>query len=645
MSNDDPTSGGPVAPGQTEPTHHVTRANAAVHDALPFDDTKDFEDADRGFLRGLTPGVIKNAKGRTVWDVDAYRFLDGECPPSVNPSLWRQSQLNNRQGLYEVVPGIYQIRGLDLSVMTIVEGDTGVVIVDPLTSTEAAEAGLALYSAERGGKPVTGVIYSHSHVDHFGGVLGVTTREDVEAGRCPVYGPAGFTEEAIAENVYAGTAMTRRSTYMYGALLGTGPFAGVGTGLGQAVSRGRTGLIPPTRYISETAHVEEIDGVEIIFQLTPGTEAPAEMNMYFPAHRALCVAENASHNMHNIVTLRGALVRDARQWAGYLTETINKYARRADVCFGSHHWPTWGNENLVEYLTVQRDMYGYLHDQTLRLLNQGYVGSEIAEQITMPPTLEKTWSTRGYYGSVSHNVKAIYQRYMGWFDGNPAHLWEHPPVEGAKRHVDAMGGADAALAVAQKAYDDGDFRWAAQVANYVIFADEDNEAAKLLQACTFEQLAYGSENATWRNFYLTGAQELRRGPYTPSRASSAPALATALTVPQLLDSLALRIDGEKAWDISLVSDWQFTDGSGDVHRVELSNGVLTHFPTAGLDDLPPAQATLTLDKNALLQLLNGTSPAALTASGDVKVEGDSDALTVLPEVTDQPDPGFSIVTP
>lgn len=343
------------------------------------------------FIAGLAPGIVSNARGRTVWDNDSFDFLADDCPPTVNPSLWRQGQLNSKQGLYEVVPGIYQIRGFDLSVMTLVEGDSGVVVIDPLVSAETAEAGLRLYRAHRGERPVTGLVFSHSHVDHFGGAFGVTTAEDVHAGRCPVIAPTGFLEHAVAENVHAGTAMTRRASYMYGSTLPRGPMGSVGSGLGQTTSRGSVGLLAPNVDVTHTGQTLEVDGVTIEFQLTPGTEAPSEMNMYFPALRALCMAENASHNMHNVVTLRGALVRDARIWARYLTESINRYARRSDVSFGSHHWPTWGRESVIEYLSLQRDMYGYLHDQTLRLLNKGYVGSEIAEMLTLPPALESNW--------------------------------------------------------------------------------------------------------------------------------------------------------------------------------------------------------------------------------------------------------------
>ncbi len=380
-----------------------------------FSDTTDFEDADRGFVDRLDPRTVTDGDGRVVWDMQEYSFLNGDCPDTADPSLWRQSQLCAKDGLYEVTEGIYQLRGIDLSNMTIVEGETGILVIDPLISQETAAAALALYRKNRGDRPVTGMIYTHSHIDHFGGVVGVLPdgRGDV-----PILAPEGFLEHAVAENVYAGTAMGRRATYMYGALLPKGPRGHVGAGLGTNVSSGVPGLIPPTVDITHTGQEETVDGIRIIFQVTPGTEAPAEMNFLFPDHRALCMAENATHNLHNLLTLRGALVRDPRAWSRYLDQAIEMFDGGYDVAFASHHWPTWGRDRVVKYLSEQRDLYQYLHDQTLRMLNSGLTGLEIAENFPMPPALESAWHTRGYYGSVSHNVKAIYQRYMGWFDGN-----------------------------------------------------------------------------------------------------------------------------------------------------------------------------------------------------------------------------------
>ncbi|MFI9503387.1 alkyl/aryl-sulfatase [Nocardia sp. NPDC052566] len=631
---------------QTDPSERIAEANKQAVAKLPFGDTADFADADRGFIAAPESGVVKDGTGKVVWDNDSYDFLREPCPLSVHPGLWRQAQLTVKQGLYEIAPGFYQIRGLDLSNMTLIEGDSGVVVIDPLISTETAAAGLALYRAHRGNRPVTGLIYSHSHIDHFGGALGVTTREDVAAGRCPVLAPAGFLEHAVSENIYAGTAMARRAAYMYGAALPRGPKGQVSAGLGQTTSIGTTTLLAPTRDITHTAQEETIDGVRMVFQLTPGTEAPSEMNFYFPDRRILCMAENATHTMHNLLTLRGALVRDPHMWSKYLTESINLYARNADLVFSSHHWPTWGTDKIVEYLSAQRDMYAYLNDQTLRLLNKGYVGAEIAEMIELPPQLTKNWSTHGYYGSVSHNVKAIYQRYMGWFDGNPAHLWEHPPVESAKRHVDAMGGASEVLKKARKAYDAADYRWVAQMVNYVVFADPNNEAAKDLQASAFEQLAYGAENATWRNFYLSGAYELRNGAFGTPTQSSSKSLLGALTVEQAFDAMALFINGPKAWDAKAVTDWRFRDEDNRVHRAELRNGTLIHYDRRPDDGLPAPDATVTLTRGALIgTVLAGGDIKTAMQQGDITIDGNAAVLLTLKSLIDKPDPNFAIVTP
>ncbi|CAM3046491.1 alkyl sulfatase dimerization domain-containing protein [Prescottella defluvii] len=633
-------------PANESVTPAIEAANARAAETLPFADDSDVGDADRGFVGALSPGVVTASDGTVVWDNDSYDFLSGPCPPTVNPSLWRQSGLVARQGLYEVAERIYQIRGLDLSNMTLIEGETGVIVIDPLISAETAAAGLALYREHRGDRPVTAVIYTHSHIDHFGGVKGVTTEEDVAARRCEIIAPAGFVEHAVAENVFAGTAMARRAAYMYGAALPRGPRGAVGAGLGQTTSTGTPTLITPTVNVTSTGQTEEVDGIRIEFQMTPGTEAPAEMNFFFPDLRALCMAENATHTLHNLLTLRGALVRDPHVWAKYLTESINRYAARSDVLFASHHWPTWGTARLTEFLSLQRDLYGYLHDQTLRRINQGHTGIEIAEEIELPPALTNAWHTHGYYGSVSHNVKAIYQRYMGWFDGNPAHLWEHPPVASATRHVEFMGGSAEVLRKARESFAAGDFRWVAQVVNYVVFAEPDNAEAKALQADTFEQLAYGAENGTWRNFYLTGAHELRNGSVGTPTTTDAPDIAGALSVEQVFDAISLRIDGPRAWDARIVIDWHVTD-EDIVHRTQLRNGLLVHFDVdATVADLPDPDATFTLTRPLLLgALLGGVDLAQAIGDGRITVEGDVAKLAELAGYVDEPDPDFAIVTP
>ncbi len=620
------------------PTATITAAHRKHLRNLPFEDTRDFQDADRGFIAAQHPCVIKAADGRVVWDNDVYGFLAGEAPTTVHPSLWRQSQLVAKQGLYEVVEGIYQVRGLDLSNITFIEGDSGIIVIDPLVSTETAAAALALYRQHRGERAVKAVIYTHSHVDHFGGVLGVTTQADVDAGEVAVLAPEGFTEHAVQENVYAGTAMARRAGYMYGAALDRGPQGQVGCGLGQTPSNGEVAIIVPTVDICQTGEEHTIDGVQIEFQMAPGTEAPAEMHFYFPGYRALCMAENATHNLHNLLTLRGALVRDPHSWAGYLTEAIDTFTDRADVLFASHHWPTWGQERIVEFLSLQRDLYAYLHDQTLRQLNQGYTGIEIAETFSMPPALDRAWHAHGYYGTVSHNVKAVYQRYMGWFDGNPARLWPHPPEAIGPRYVAAMGGLDKVVELAQTAFDEGDFRWAATLLDHAMFTDENHEAGLKLYADTLEQLAYGSECATWRNFFLAGATELRDGNFgTPTQTSST-SIAGQLTPEQMFDVLAISVNGPRAWELDIAIDVTFLN-TGTNYRLTLRNGVLIYRKVAA--DAGTAQATVALaNKVRLLTLAAGdnTSPG-------VEITGDPEVLSSLVGVLDKPDPAFNIVTP
>jgi len=605
---------------------------------LPIDDTADFADADRGFIAALTPCVVKAADGRVVWDNDAYSFIAGDAPPSVHPSLWRQCMLTTKQGLYEVTPGIYQVRGLDISNISFVEGDHGLIVIDPLVSTEVAAAALQLYRTHRGDRPVVAVIYTHSHVDHFGGVLGVTSQADVDAGTVAVLAPEGFTEHAVQENVYAGPAMTRRATYMYGSLLERGPQGHIGCGLGQAPSLGEIALIVPTVDVASTGETHTIDGVQIEFQMAPGTEAPAEMHFYFPRFRALCMAENSTHNLHNLLTLRGALVRDPHAWSGYLTEAIDTFADRTDVVFASHHWPTWGRERVVEFLSLQRDLYAYLHDQTLRLLNQGHTGSEIAEALQMPPALDAAWHTHGYYGSVSHNVKAIYQRYMGWFDGNPARLWPHPPEALASRYVEAIGGIDRVVALAQHAFDTGDFRWAATLLDHAVFADSSHAGARALLADTLEQLAYGAENATWRNFFLSGTAELRDGNFGTATQTSSPTLMSALTAEQIFDGLAISVNGPRAWDLDLAIDVSLTDTDRN-YRLALRNGVLVHREVPA----DPAAAAVNIKLDNAFRLL--TAAMGDLDSPGLEISGDTAALQQFLSVLDRPDPSFNIVTP
>ncbi|WP_461170801.1 alkyl/aryl-sulfatase [Arthrobacter sp. Z1-15] len=621
---------------QNDSTESIESAHRSLSSSLPFEDTADFDAAGKGFLGTLDDSSIRNEAGEVVWDAATYAFLDGDAPATVNPSLWRQSTLVAKHGLYEVLPGIYQVRGLDLSVMSIIETDTGVIVVDPLISAETAAAALGLYAKHRGDRPIVAVLHTHSHIDHFGGVLGILSQEDVDAGRVQIFAPEGFVEHAVSENVYAGTAMGRRAGYMYGAALDRGPSGQVGAGLGQTTSTGTAGIIAPTVEVRSTGESHTVDGVEIEFQMAPDTEAPSEMHFYLPQYRALCMAENATHNLHNLLTLRGALVRNPHVWSQYLTEAAERYGDRAEVLFASHHWPTWGSDRIVHFLGVQRDLYGYLHDQTLRLVNKGFTGAEIAEDFVLPPALEAEWSTHGYYGSVSHNVKAIYQRYMGWFDGNPARLWPHPPKPQAERYVAAIGGVSRVVELARDAYGEGDFRWAATLLDHAVFVDPDNTTVKELYADTLEQLGYGSENGTWRNFFLSGATELRGENFGTPTTTNAPAILAQLTPEQLFDSIAITVNGPLAWDLDLAMDLTLSDLGRSFH-LTLHNGVLVYVEREP-DGSAPLHLTLT--KPRLLALVGGDS-----ASEGLGVAGDLDVWTQLTGVLDPGDPDFNIIVP
>lgn len=622
--------------GQEPPGHHRggSELSPTRTGALPYDDKADFADADRGLVAPYTGGVIKAASGATVWDPDTYRFLaDGKetAPEGIDRSLWRQARLLSRQGLFKVTDRIYQVRGLDLANMTIVEGDTGIIVIDTLTSAETAAAALKLYRDHRGDRAVKAVIYTHPHVDHFGGCRGVLPQG---AGDIPVLAPHGFMDHAVSENVYAGPAMSRRASYMYGATLPTGATAQVGCGLGLAVSLGTIGLIAPTRYISTTGQEVTLDGVRIRFQMTPGTECQDEMNFLFPDLRAVCMAENATHTMHNIITLRGAEVRDAHAWSGYLTEAIGLYSGNADVAFASHHWPTWGNDRIVALLSRQRDLYGYLHDQTVRLINQGLTPAEIAETLQLPPALEQVWANRGYYGSLSHNVKGIYQRYMGWFDGNPAHLWEHQPVDEARRWVECLGGQTAVRERAEQYTNQGDLRFAVTLLNHAVFNDPADTEAKHQLAGLYTRLGQAEENAVWRNFYLTGAQELTHGITTGSAGTYGADVYQALTVGQLIAGMAVRVNGPKAWNLKVVIDWHIGD---DYWHLRLANGVLTHTSDRAAD--PEARLTMTMTGVQLLVMLAGGGTEGIAMNGDPL------QMVSLQAVLDTPDKGFAIVTP
>jgi alkyl sulfatase BDS1-like metallo-beta-lactamase superfamily hydrolase len=623
----------------------------AAHDALlrasglDWSDKQDFDDAARGFIARLETPTVTRADGAPIWDLTQYAFLDREdAPETVNPSLWRQARLNMLHGLFKVTERVYQVRGMDLSVISFIEGDTGWIVIDPLISAEVAAASLELVNEHVARRPVVAVIYTHSHIDHWGGVKGVTSLEDVAAGRCQIVAPEGFVEAAISENVYAGNAMTRRASYMYGTFLPRDEKGQVDAGLGKATSVGTVTLIQPTHVVARTGEMLTIDGVEIEFQLTPGTEAPAEFNFYFPQLRALCMAENCTHTLHNLYTLRGAQVRDAHAWSVYMNETIERYAEKTDVVFASHHWPCWGTERCRELLESQRDMYRYLHDQTLHLANQGHTSLEIAETLTLPPKLDRAWHNRGYYGSVNHDVKAVYQKYLGWFDGNPANLHALPPVESGKGYVELAGGADALLAKAREAFERGEYRWTAQLVNHLVFADPDNTAGRELQADALEQLGYQAESGPWRNIYLSGAKELRDGVVKVTVPDPAnPDVLAAMSIDLLLDFLAIRLNGERAAEASVAVTLVLSDLE-ERYAIEVANGVLNY--TQGRD-AAGAQLTVTTSRGALMELLAGGASAAAQAvqAGKLTLDGDPSKLAELMGLLDEFEFWFDIVTP
>jgi alkyl sulfatase BDS1-like metallo-beta-lactamase superfamily hydrolase len=618
--------------------------NAEVLKVLPFTDRTDFESTRRGLVAPFS-GQIKNAAGQVVWDADAYKFLDAEQPAdTVNPSLWRLAQLNKNAGLFEVTPKIYQLRGMDAANMTIIEGDDGLLIIDPLTYAETARAALDLYYQHRPRKPVVAVAFSHSHGDHFGGVRGVIDEADVKAGKVKIYAPVGFMEHAISENIFAGNAMSRRSQFQFGTLLPKGERGQVDVGIGKALPAGGTfTLIEPTDLIKDTLETHTIAGIEVEFQLTPDTEAPAEMNFYFPQMRALCMSENSTQMMHNILTPRGALVRDAKAWAHYIDESLQRYGDKTDVMFVSHNWPTWTGERIRTLLADQRDMYAFLNDRTLHLINQGLTPMEVAQHMEkLPGDLDKKWYTRGYYGSLSHNARAVYQRYMGFYDGNPANLDPLPPVEAGQHYVEAMGGADAVLKLMRTAIDKGDYRWAVQLGNHLVFANPDNATARSLQADALEQLGYQSENALWRNIYLTGAMELRHGVPEYDAGATKTDVVRAMDPDLFFDYLAVRLDSDKAQGHDMVMNWVFAD-LGQRYTLTLRNGVLTHR-----NDQLAAQAdlTVTLDKATLdqISLRKLDFPTAIK-QGAIKLDGDGKKLGEFLGMIDSFKPQFNIVTP
>ncbi len=623
------------------PTEH-TRALLADAGRSFVADAADTDRASRGLITTHATGSIED-RGHTVWDVSRHDFVRDsvDAPDSVNPSLWHQARLNAIHGLFEVAPGLWQARGYDISNISFLAGDTGWVIIDPLTSEVCARACLDLANAELGERPVRAVIYTHSHADHFGGVRGVTTDEAVAAGDVRIIAPEHFLREAVFENVIAGPAMLRRAHYQFGPLLPAGPRQHVDCGLGKAVPMAQAGLIAPTEEITETGQELVVDGIRIVFQLTPEAEAPAEMNFFFPDRGWLCMAENCSHNMHNLLPLRGAQARDSLGWSKYINEAIELFGASAELMFASHHWPQWGRGDVDTFLRKQRDLYRWMHDQTMRFANHGLTPNEIAEQLTLPAAFTDQIHTRGYYGALVHNAKAVYQRYLGWYDGNPARLWARPPADAGQRYVELAGGADALLEHARHKFDDGDYRWVAEVVNHLVFADPENAAARDLQADALEQLGYQAESATWRNAFLMGAQELRNGT-PPRRRGQGGRFISALTIDMIFDAIAVRLRSEDVAGEHVVTNWHFTDVD-ERWVLTLENQALHHI--SGRHD-PDAAVTLTLTKDVLGRLLgNETTFADAAGAGEVTLDGDPAALLAIFGNLDVFESNFAIVEP
>jgi alkyl sulfatase BDS1-like metallo-beta-lactamase superfamily hydrolase len=620
--------------------------NLSVYDELPFNDKQDFKDAKRGLLIKPETLTIKDeATGKVLWDLESYKkFIreDAKSPDSVNPSLWRNAQLNLEYGLFEVVPNIYQVRGYDLANITFIKTNTGWLVLDVGSVNETAKAAYELISQKFGKRPIVGVIYSHPHVDHYGGVKGLISEADAKSGKVKVIAPEGFMEHAISEGVISGNAMSRRAIYMYGALLPRNAEASVGAGLGLTNPAGTTTLIEPNKYIKKTGEKLNIDGVELDFQMTPGTEAPAEMNIYFPQFKALWMAENTTNTMHNILSLRGTQVRDAAKWAEYINETISLYANKTEVKFQSHHWPVWEKARITDYLEKQRDLYKFIHDRTVYLMNEGYNGEEIAEKIKLPKELEELWSGRGYYGTLKHNSRAVYQRYMGWYDGNPSSLDVLPPEESAKKYVEYMGGEKNIISKAKADFNKGEYRWVAMALKHVVFANPNNKEAKNLLADAYEQLGFQAESGPWRSIYLQGASELRNGvPQHKVNGVASPDTIQAMPPSLLFDYWGVRLNSEKAAGKKLSINFKFTDLKEN-YNLNLKNSVLNYSTQIQ----PNADAEVTLSKTTLNDILLGKSTwQDKVKAGEVSIKGNKVALEELYGLIDTYPFWFNIVTP
>lgn len=638
----------PTQPGETEEATAITaEKNAEWYEKLDFSDRREFANAERGWLDNAEGRIIDGDDNRSAWDLQSYGDLNRDAPDTVNPSLWRNTQLNAKAGLFEVCDGIYQVRGFDMANTTFIRTDHGWIVFDVLMCKENMKAAKELMENRFGPLDIKAVLYSHSHVDHFGGVEGVITREQVAdaklslkkqlaSGKTLVLAPAGFLKHAISENVYAGIAMARRAQFQYGTVLDKGEKGALSVGIGMGQSTGTVALIAPTYEIGEDVPKLTIDGLEIEFQLTPGTEAPAEMNAYFPKYRALWMAENCTGTLHNLYTLRGAEVRDANDWAKYIIEADQRFCDKTDVVFQSHNWPHWGEE-IHEYLLNTAAIYKFIHDQTLHYMNQGYTSNEISAMLTLPEKLEKVWYTRPYYGTLAHNAKAVYQKYLGWYDANPVNLNPLPPSDTAKKLVEYLGSTDAVLRKARKDFEKGDYQWVAQITKELVFADPSNQKARNLCADALEQLGYLAESGAWRNAYLMGAAELRKGNLS-GLARTANGLGSAMkemTVDMLLDYISILTDANAAQNDDVTLNLIVTDVNEKFY-VTRKNGILLSYSG---ENRPDAQATVTCKRLQLLALMQGQQ------AGQVQVSGDATALKRLLAYASKFEKTFNVIEP
>ena len=648
--------------GHTAPTMATIKTNQQVTETLPFENQQDFIDAKRGLIASLDSLVTQNEAGENVWDMDAYKFIeyngiDGEAPSSVNPSLWRQASLNNIHGLFKVKEGIYQLRGFDLANMTLIEGNKGWIVVDPLTAKETAKMAFDFAQKHLGQKPISAILFTHSHIDHFGGALGLVTAEQAKQQGIRIIAPEGFMEEATSENIIAGTAMSRRSMFMYGKRLSRTERGHIGSGLGKGPAFGSFGILEPNETVNHDTNILKVDGINIEFQFTPGSEAPAEFTFFLPDHNAFCGAEVVSRNMHNLYTLRGAKIRDALKWSSYIDQARIQFSS-ADTYFGSHHWPMWGQDNIQNFLKLQRDSYKYIHDQSVRLMNGGATPSEVAEQISMPEALGTSFPNRGYYGTLKHNAKAVYQAYLGWYDANPANLDPLPGEESAIRYIEMMGGIERVVEQAQITFDNanddaGAYRWIAELLNKAVFFDPDHSAAKALLARTYDQLGYQAESAPWRDVYLSAAYELRHG--GPEKGIDITLMRDVLLetpVERFFDTLSVRLNGPKAEGENYAIKINLSDKDLS-YVLYLENSVLYHQTAkvwnqrqANNQVKRPINATLNVKHELFIDMLIGRAGLKKTLfSDDLNIDGSKLDLLGFLSLFDRPAGDFNIVTP